>query len=156
MTSDTLQCPIAELLPHAQPMLLLDRVVSSSIERFECEVELTEQSEFCEDGFIGSWVGLEYMAQTVAALASTRDLLHRRKVRMGLLLGTRSYVALVPRFAAGQTLRIQAKEVLFDPQGPSMVDCIIRDRDSGMEVARASLTLVQIDDFKTFLASHNK
>ena len=153
MNHDDIQrLPLSKIIPHAWPMLLLDRVAVSSAERFECEVKLTEQSEFCERGVVGGWVGLEYMAQTVAALAGTKDLLHGRKIGMGLLLGTQSYVALAPHFFAGQTLRVEAKEVAFDRQGLSMVDCSIRDRDSGHELAHASLTVARVDDLNTLLA----
>lgn len=148
--------PIEKLVPHARPMLLLDRVAEITDTWIECEVTLTPTSEFCVDGRVGAWVGLEYMAQTVAALAGAQGLDTGHNIRVGLLLGTRSFTAAVPYFEVGVTLRVRATEVVFDPQGLSVVDCALRDAATGRELAQAGLTVYQVDDLYAYLQSLKK
>ena len=67
--------PIVELVPHRPPMLLLDRVLSYDGECVVCETVLGPDSPFVEQGHVPAVVGIEYMAQTIAAGAglSARD-----------------------------------------------------------------------------------
>lgn len=147
--------PLRELLPHRPPMLLLDRLVSFDEESLEAELTLTPQSEFCVEGRVGAWVGLEYMAQAVAALAGAHARLRGHAPRIGLLLGTREFRAHVPAFTVGQVLRVRATQVFFDPEGLSVVECWLRDADTQAELAHASLTGVEVDDFQRFLEEHS-
>lgn len=151
--SDFASHPIEELLPHVRPMLLLDRVTEITDEHCVCEVTVREDSEFCIDGQVGAWIGVEYMAQTVAALAGAEGLAAGAPVKLGLLLGTRSYESKVPAFAVGMTLRVQARRVFFDPQGFGVVDCAIRSHPSGEELAKAALTVFQVEDLLSYLQS---
>ena len=59
--------PIVELVPHRPPMLLLDRVLSYDGECVVCETVLEHDSPFVEQGHVPALVGIEYMAQTIAA-----------------------------------------------------------------------------------------
>jgi predicted hotdog family 3-hydroxylacyl-ACP dehydratase len=155
MTLDEVRAlPLTELLPHRPPMVLLDRLVHLEPERLEAEVTLTEASPFCEDGRVGAWVGLEYMAQAVAALAGARSRLEGRPPRVGLLLGTREYRSEVPHFLVGQVLRVCATQVFFDPQGVSAMACTIDDAPTRRALARASLTGIEVEDFTRFLKEH--
>jgi predicted hotdog family 3-hydroxylacyl-ACP dehydratase len=61
--------PIASLVPHSGSMLLLDRVVASDAERLQAEVAITPHTLFADENGVGSWIGIEYMAQAVAAYA---------------------------------------------------------------------------------------
>lgn len=147
--------PIETLVPHAKPMLLLDCMTDRDEESFESEVVVTADSEFCEDGKVGAWVGIEYMAQTVAAFAGADGLTASQEIKVGFLLGTRQYECQVPYFKAGSILRIRVKKVLHDPQGLSVVECSLRLKD-GEELAKANLTVFQVDDFKNYLREHQK
>jgi predicted hotdog family 3-hydroxylacyl-ACP dehydratase len=148
--------PIEALLPHARPMLLLDRVTDATEEVFECEVTLREDSEFCVDGRVGAWIGLEYMAQTVAAFAGAEGLRQGQGIRVGLLLGTRRFTARVPHFEVGATLRARAVKTLIDPNGISVVDCTLLDHPSGEELARAVLTVFQVPSLEAFFGELNR
>lgn len=98
--------PIVELLPHAPPMVLLDRVVTAGDEQLSAEVTIRADSEFCRDGRVGAWVGIEYMAQTVAAWSGWQARQRGEAVKVGFLLGTRRYDALRAEFVVGETLLV--------------------------------------------------
>ena len=61
--------PIADLMPHEGPMCLLDRLVEAQDERLVAEVLVPADGILSRDGAVGAWVGVEYMAQAVAAWA---------------------------------------------------------------------------------------
>ena len=99
---------IAEVVPHRPPMLLLDRVVSYDGERVVCELVLTPDSPFSDRGEVPAIVGLEYMAQTIAAGAGLSARGRGQPARMGFLLGCRSLSLAVDSFRVGDHLTIEA------------------------------------------------
>ena len=99
---------IESLVPHARPALLLDRVVEAHGDVLVTETEIREDNPYCEGGRVGAWIGIELIAQSIAALAGIEALKAGRPVRVGFLLGTRRYRASVPWFAVGARLRIEA------------------------------------------------
>ena len=101
--------PIVELLPHAPPMVLLDRVLACDGERLVAEVTIRPDSEFCVDGQVGVWVGIEYMAQAVAAWSGWQARLRGEPVKVGFLLGTRRYDGHIAAFAVGDCLQIHVE-----------------------------------------------
>jgi predicted hotdog family 3-hydroxylacyl-ACP dehydratase len=102
--------PIVELVPHRPPMLLLDRVLSYDGECVICETVLGPTSPFAEQGHVPALVGIEYMAQTIAAGAglSARDK-ESASGQMGFLLGCRSLNIAVDSFNVGDRLTIEAR-----------------------------------------------
>lgn len=106
MSMDASATPIAELLPHAPPMVLLDRVLEAGGEHLTAVVTIRADSEFCRDGRVGAWVGIEYMAQAVAAWSGWQARSRGEAIKVGFLLGTRRYEALAPEFCVGDTLAI--------------------------------------------------
>ncbi len=91
--------PIAELLPHAGDMILIDQVLSFDEEQIQ--TRLTP-----------AWLGIELMAQSVAAYAGCRARNEGRPVELGFLLGTRKFECNVEHFAQGTELTIHAKRSL--------------------------------------------
>lgn len=156
MTFDeVLAQPISRMTPHKAPMLLLDRAVAMDEEAFEAELSIRPDSEFCVDGQVGAWVGIEYMAQTVAAFAGAEALRHGQPVNVGFLLGTRRYESAVPAYPVGSRLRVRVAKVLHDPSGLSVVDASIRDLGSDRVLATASLTVFEVGDLDTYLKEHH-
>jgi len=82
---------IRTLVPHAGPMVLLDRVISADEESLCAEVRIRHDSLFCRAGAVGAWVGLEYMAQAIGAYAGFTACLRGEPIKLGYLLGTRCY-----------------------------------------------------------------
>ena len=60
---------IRSLIPHSDAMVLVDRVIAVDEESLCAEVRIRPDSLFCMANGVGAWIGLEYMAQTIAAFA---------------------------------------------------------------------------------------
>lgn len=68
--------PLAELLPHAGDMILIDKIVSFDDEQIFTRLTVKPDGLFSlPDGSLPAWVGIELMAQSVAAFAGC----HARK-----------------------------------------------------------------------------
>ena len=106
---DASHVPIEQLLPHAPPMVLLDRVIEAAEEHLTATVAIRVDSEFCREGHVGAWVGIEYMAQAVAAWSGWRARERGDAVKIGFLLGTRRYEAHVGHFSIGDALCIRVE-----------------------------------------------
>ena len=79
---------IHSLVPHSGAMSLLGRLLDADDESLRAEVRITPETMFCTDGEVGAWVGVEYMAQAVAAHAGWCARLRGDPVRVGFLLGS--------------------------------------------------------------------
>lgn len=65
--------PLAELLPHAGDMILIDQVLSFDEEQVHTRTTVKPGGLFNRpDGSLPAWVGIELMAQSVAAYAGCR------------------------------------------------------------------------------------
>jgi len=142
---------IHELVPHSGAMSLLGRVLGADEENLNAEVAITAGSMFCVDGAVGAWVGVEYMAQAVAAHAGYAARLRGEPVRVGFLLGTRRYACVAPAFAVGSVLHIHVQRALQGENGLGAFDCRIVDASDGSELATATITVFQPDHVEAFL-----
>jgi predicted hotdog family 3-hydroxylacyl-ACP dehydratase len=133
--------PVANLLPHAPPMVLLDEVLGWDMGRVLAALTIRPDSPFfiSEDG-VPSYVGLEYMAQTCGLYAGIEALNHDQPVRLGFLLGTRNYTASANWFRLGQRLVIEATEV-YRQETMGVFGC--RITHDNVELASAQLNLYQ-------------
>ena len=144
---------IAALVPHAAPMLLLDRVISVDADKLCAQVAIGDDSLFLtgtETG-VGAWVGIEYMAQAIAAWAGYHAQQRGEAVRIGFLLGSRRYDASVPYFATGSTLHVEVEKLLQADNGLGSFACSIRDADSQQQLAQATISVFQPHDAREFL-----
>lgn len=142
---------IHELVPHSGAMSLLGRFLAADGENLSAEVAITNASMFCVDGAVGAWVGVEYMAQAVAAHAGYSARLRGEPVRVGFLLGTRRYTCAAPAFAVGSVLHIHVQRALQGDNGLGAFDCRIVDANDGSELATATITVYQPDNVEQFL-----
>jgi predicted hotdog family 3-hydroxylacyl-ACP dehydratase len=152
MTDDDLPA-IAELVPHAGAMSLLDRVVAVEGERLLAEVVVPAEGLFTDsqgpgEG-VGAWVGLEYMAQAVAAWAGWQGRQAGQAPRIGFLLGTRRYRCSVARFMPGQRLQVEVARRYQADNGLGQFEG--RVSADGVELASAQLTVFGPDDPTSFL-----
>ncbi len=106
--------PVAELLPHGPPMILIDEVVEAAEGRIAARVTLRPGSMFVEGDRVPAIVAIEYMAQTIGAYAGLRARATGHPPRIGFLLGTRELTLEVDAFAVGDELRIEARHVWGD------------------------------------------
>lgn len=135
---------IASFVPHTRPMLLLDRVIDADQNTLCSEVRINSDSLFCHKGNVAAWIGIEYMAQTVAAHAGFLACQDNEPVRVGFLLGTRLYQSHVDTFPAGTVLKIQVERQYLSEEGLGSYKCRILEKD--LEVAMAILTVYQPSD----------
>jgi predicted hotdog family 3-hydroxylacyl-ACP dehydratase len=140
---------ITDLVPHQGAMCLLDRVIAAEGERLSAEVVVPAHGLFSCDNGVGAWVGIEYMAQAVAAWAGWLARAQGHAPRIGLLLGTRRYRCSVPRFAAGQRLQIDIERGYQADNGLGQFEC--RIHADGVELASAQLTVFGPEDPTAFL-----
>jgi len=138
---DIARTPIVDFLPMKPPMVFLDRVVSYEDEKLTTETTVRRENPFCEDDGMPGWVGIEYMAQSVAAYSGVQACIRGDSPSVGFLLGTRAYECAVSRFPLGETLTILVEQ-LFSESGLGAFSCsILSDRP----VASATINVYQPD-----------
>lgn len=133
--------PLIELVPHRPPMLLIDRVLSYSSEVATCEVQIRADSLFVEDGQVPAVIGLEYMAQSVAAAAGLTALVEGKPARVGLLLGSRELLFQTDGFEVGERLVIEVRRTWGESE-LGIFACKIEGRGQRL-LASGTLTVYQ-------------
>lgn len=142
---------IRTLVPHSGTMSLLGRLLAADDETLCAEVAIGPGTLFCEGGQVGAWVGVEYMAQAVAAHAGYCALLRGERPKVGFLLGTRRYQCGVAGFAAGTVLKVHVQRALQGENGLGAFECRIEDAGSGIELASATITVFQPENVNEFM-----
>ncbi len=133
---------VTDLILHRGPSMLLDRILDASTTRCLASVRLEPGAWYLQaDGTVPAWVGLEWMAQAAAAFSGHRHREAGREPRIGFLLGTRGYEALVPSFPLGADLEVEAEVLFLDDSGPGAFTCEVRHK--GETLARARLKAIE-------------
>jgi len=132
---------VEELLPHAGNMVLLNRVIDYDEDTMRAEVIVRDGGLFADSNTVPAWLGIEYMAQTIAALGGMKRRLAGKPLNLGFLLGTRRYDCNVDKFAVGAVLIVAVTRLVQD-QGLGVFDC--RISAEGI-VATAKLNVYQPD-----------
>ena len=139
-----------DMLPHDEPMVLVDEVVEINEEEkyIICSVTIKENDMFYDKelGGISPLVGIEYMAQTIGCHSYFKN--QRKKIDVGLLLGTRLFENNLEFFELGKTYEIKAQEVFFDGELVSY-ECFIYN--DGIECAKATLNAFMPKNAKEFI-----
>ena len=138
---------LATVLPHEEPMILIDDIVDYSMEEqwLKACVTIREDSLFFDkqlNGIDGA-VGIEFMAQTIGCYAYLRKQLDEPKI--GFLLGTRLYNNAVEKFEFGKTYYILVREAFTAEL--SSFECLIYN-DKNDEIASATVNVYQDDNDK--------
>jgi predicted hotdog family 3-hydroxylacyl-ACP dehydratase len=115
---------VEELVPHAGKMMLLNRIIAFEPESMVAEVLVRGDGLIGDSRTVPAWAGIEYMAQTVAALGGMKRRLAGKPITLGFLLGTRRYECNVGEFAVGTILTVSVKRLIQD-QGLGVFDCRI-------------------------------
>ena len=134
--------PIASVLPHEPPMVLLDEITELSESHIVATLRIGPTSLFLRNNKIRSIVSLEYMAQAVAAYAGLQRQKAGEAPRIGYIIGVPSMELLVDNFEIGDRLEVHANHVWGDGD-LGRFDCVIER--SQKEVARASLSVYSGD-----------
>lgn len=142
---------VESLIPHSPPMVLLDRIVSVNEQGVVAEIDIQAHCKFYDEANHGvpSWVGIEYMAQAIAAFAGAKAKSVNQPIKLGFLLGTRKYH--MPRnfLEAGQRYLVEVAELYLDDSGLASFDCRISCNDE--VYATAKLNVFETDDAQKIL-----
>jgi predicted hotdog family 3-hydroxylacyl-ACP dehydratase len=148
-----MQWNIADLVPHTGRMSLLKRVLCADGERLQAELTISPEDLFFDamgpGTGVGGWVGIEYMAQAVAAWAGLRGRQKGGEPKIGFLLGSRRYTTSRAAYLAGERLLVSVRREFQAENGLGQFECRI-DID-GECVATAHLTVFGPDDPAAFL-----
>lgn len=143
--------PIAQLVPHDGQMVLLDRVIDGSDDALCAEVTIGPHTVFLDGGMVGAWVGMEYMAQAIAAHNGYKSYLRGEPPKVGFLLGARRYQCSVPAFALGSVLLVRVQHAMQGDNGLAAFECRIDDAASGAVLAHATITVFEPNNVNEFL-----
>lgn len=146
--------PIETILPHRGTMLLLDGVSDCTDETVTAYASVRADTWYADaDGAMPAWIGIELMAQAIAAHVALLAMRAGGQARPGVLLGSRRYEAHVPAFVRGARLRIDAKELLRGEEGHGAYECTIHQDDEQGSVccAEAIIKVYQPADFQSFI-----
>jgi predicted hotdog family 3-hydroxylacyl-ACP dehydratase len=147
------QWPIAQLVPHSGRMCLLASAAAGEGDSLQAELTIRADDIFFDSmgpgSGVGAWVGIEYMAQAVAAWAGLRARRTGDAPKLGFLLGSRRYQSSRSAYALGERLIIDVRREFQADNGLGQFDC--RIEIAGETVASAHLTVFGPDDPVAFL-----
>ncbi len=152
---------IADFIPHRAPMILIDKIISHQTDELETEVTITPQSAYFDDKHqaVPNYVGIEYMAQSIAALAGVEAKLRNDKIRVGFLLGSRKLVLHIKQYALNRSYRTRVKRLYQEESGLAVFDCQIyqlpeaNSQQAPLLVAEANVNVFQPQDTQAYIAT---
>lgn len=114
----------SELLPHRAGMLLMDRATEGDETGITGVATVRSENLFCDNGVLGSWVLIEYMAQTMAMWTSWNARQKGLPPPVGFLLGTRRLELFTDTVAVGSRLTCKANRVFVsEDDGLAQFQC---------------------------------
>jgi predicted hotdog family 3-hydroxylacyl-ACP dehydratase len=141
---------VADLVPHSGTMSLLTGIVDYGDDWLTAEVDITRESTFADDRGVPAWIGLEYMAQSIAAYGGREERRHGGTPKIGFLLGSRKYLCDADIFPLGQRLLIKVQVEMLSESGLNVFNCELQGQ--GLS-ATAMVNVFQPDDVEKFLES---
>jgi len=106
---------MSSVIPHRGRMLLLNRITGYDLEErsLEAEYHITESCLFFDQaaGGVPSWVGLECIAQAIAAFSGFSDREKSKKPRIGFILSISKMDVFIPVLKSGSTVVIKVKQL---------------------------------------------
>jgi len=140
------------LIPHRGKMLLLDRITEcDSKEIIKAEYDITEACLFYSAELKGvpSWVGFEFMAQTISAFSGLRSRLTGIKPKIGFILSVPLMQIYIPVLKEGSVADIRLKKCDRTDQIYTFEGEIFTENKKAME---GKLMVMEIHDEKQFKA----
>ncbi|MGO2342614.1 hotdog family protein [Vibrio litoralis] len=132
---------IADLVPHQAPMILVDKLIAVDQQSIHTQVMIKADELFFnqESQSVPGYVGIEYMAQSIAAWSGFQAWQQGEPPAIGFLLGSRRYQSECSEFPLGETLDIYAEQVM-ENNGMAVFQCRI-------EVQAKTLASAQLNAF---------
>ncbi|WP_105508115.1 hotdog family protein [Paraburkholderia sp. BL21I4N1] len=145
-----LRQPIEAIIPHRGTMLLIDAVEAFDEDTLSARATVHADAWYADtQGAMPAWLGIELMAQAIAAHVALLAMRGGGRARPGVLLGSRSYKALEPTFSGGAQLRVHVTELLRSEEGHGAYECTIHHGD--LHCAEAVVKVFQPPDFQSFI-----
>ncbi|MEX3811761.1 beta-hydroxyacyl-ACP dehydratase [Paraburkholderia sp. BR13439] len=142
--------PIEAIIPHRGSMLLLDAIDTFADSALSAFARVDPHAWYADAaGAMPAWIGIEVMAQAIAAHIALVAMRGGGHARHGVLLGSRSYQALQPVFRSGARLGVHVSELLRSDAGHSAYECTIDDGET--RCAEAVIKVFQPPDFQSFI-----
>ena len=143
---------LSEIIPHRPPMVLLDAISEIGVNFICTSLRIHENSLYYErDSGVPVWVGLEYMAQTAAALIGDEGRRNGGDVKLGFLLGSRLYETSTSYFKLGTKIETKVTR-LFQEGNLGQFQCLITDQHE-KKLAWANISAYMPDDSDEFFRS---
>ena len=101
--------PIEELLPHEDPMVLIDRLEAWSNGGGQAIMRVRADTRFVEGRTLATPFLLEHMAQTIAACLGYEAYQDGRGVKQGMIINCKTFTAHVPATEVGDELTLEAR-----------------------------------------------
>lgn len=127
-----------DLLPHKPPMRLIDTLIEVDEDKVHCQLTVRQNNLFFdhEKNSVPGWIGIEFMAQTVACWSGFQAWKENNPPCVGFLLGSRRYQSHLSDFPEGALLNIHATK-LIESNGIAVFDCQIHYEEA--DIASAQL-----------------
>lgn len=129
---------IRSLVPHQPPMLLIDKLIDVDELTVHCQVIIGSEGVFFDRQINGvaAWIGIEFMAQTIAAWSGYHAWLQGKAAPIGFLLGSRCYSCECESYDHGALLDIYAQQLM---ESDGMAAFLCRIECAGEVLASAQL-----------------
>lgn len=146
------QLSVAEVVPHRAPMILIDELVAHETDSLITQTNITTDSPYFDETLnaVPNYVGIEYMAQSVAALAGVEAKKRGDIIRVGFLLGSRKLKMHIPNYQLGESYRTHVSRLYQEESGLAVFDCQIFHHDT--LVAEANVNVFQPQDTQTYIS----
>lgn len=145
------QYSFESVVPHTGTMVLLDQIEHWDETGLQASVTIRNDAPFVDANGMPAWVGIELMAQTIAAFGGCCARRASQPVKIGFLVGSRRYIASQAYFPIGAQLQVNVKEIISGEQGLSVFECTLQG--PGNISASANINVFQPEDPEQFLQS---
>ena len=132
---------IKQLIPHREPMLLINALLDVTQQSSESRVVIDAETPFATKQGVPAWIGLEYMGQTAALIAGHQQREGLCQPHLGFLMGSRRYQTNVDFFHLGQTLCVRCEQAALVGESLATFSCTISDETTGEQLATALLSV---------------
>lgn len=140
--------PVATLVPQSGPMCLLDRILAHDAIGTVAAVDPARSALLAApDGSVPVFVGLEYLAQCIAAHGGLAALSCGETPRPGLFLGARRVSFGVQHFAPGRELRVEVRHHR-GVRGLVAFDGTVREAPGGPALVQGRLNIYIVESWK--------
>ncbi|MCG9697841.1 hotdog family protein [Shewanella sp. Isolate11] len=143
---------VAEVIPHRAPMILIDRLLAHQTDTLLTETHISTSSAYfdAQSQSVPNYVGIEYMAQSIAALAGVEAIAKQQAIKIGFLLGSRKLKLHIPAFALGESYQTRVSRLYQEESGLAVFDCQILHHDQ--IVAEANINVFQPQDTDAYIS----